>query len=255
MRQHGSVFMLFVRSSFYKVLLLLLAMIVAEGAWFYTTIQGLLEKRQNEGKYTVMLPEAVFEEARLMVIFAVAVIVLTVILAYVGRSTTGHQEYTWNRLSIPPRSIFAWQAVYNCGCFLLLWFVQAVLAFGLCLYYVKTAEAGAVTHQSMFLAFYREPFLHGLIPLQNIWYWVRNVLLFCSLGFATAYDVYCSRQGKNRMWVWWIILCFALPKFKFDLSDTNVGGVEALVYAGIVLWMLFVLLRMGERKADEAGNK
>ena len=31
MKQHSSVFMLFVKSSFYKVLLLLLAMIAAEG--------------------------------------------------------------------------------------------------------------------------------------------------------------------------------------------------------------------------------
>ena len=43
MKQHSSVFMLFVRSSFYKVLLLLLAMIAAEGVWFYKTIQGMLE--------------------------------------------------------------------------------------------------------------------------------------------------------------------------------------------------------------------
>ncbi|MBP3594498.1 MAG: hypothetical protein J6J44_08220 [Lachnospiraceae bacterium] len=255
MKQHSSVFMLFVRSSFYKVLLLLLAMIAAEGIWFYKTIQGMLEKNQTEGNFPVMTPEVVFEEAHLMVFFAVALILLTVILALVGRSTTGHQEYTWNRLSITPKSIFLWQMLYNCCCFLLLWFVQAALAFGLCLYYVKTADAGAVTHQSMFLAFYREPFLHGLIPLQHIWYWVRNVLLFCSLGFAVAYDVYCSRRGKNRMWTWWTILCLGLVKFKVDLNMNGTDGMQGLIYAGIVIWMIFVILRMGEWKLDDAGNK
>lgn len=255
MKQHGSVFMLFVRSSFYKVLLLLLAMIAAEGIWFYKTIQGMLEKNQTEGNFPVMTPEVVFEEAHLMVFFALAVIILTAILAYVGRSTSGHQEYTWYRLSITPKSIFLWQTLYNCCCFLLLWFVQAAFAVGLCLYYVKTADAGAVTHQSLFLAFYREPFLHGLIPLQHIWYWVRNVLLFCSLGFAVAYDVYCSRQGRNRMWTWWIILCLGLVKFQVDLNMTGTDGMQGLIYAGIVIWMIFVVLRIGEWKLDDAGNK
>lgn len=248
MKQHGSVFMLFVRSSFYKVLLLLLAMIAAEGIWFYKTIQEMLEKNQTEGNFPVMTPEVVFEEAHLMVFFAVAVLALTVILAYVGRSTSGHQEYTWNRLSITQRSIFAWQALYNCCCFLMLWFVQAALAFGLCMYYIKTADEGAVTHQSLFLAFYREPFLHGLIPLQHVWYWIRNVLLFCSLGFSVAYDVYRARQGKYGGWLRIIILFFGLSKFRVDLSNTNSGGVEALVYAGIVICIIFILLHMGERE-------
>lgn len=251
MRQHASVFMLFVRSSFYKVLLLLLAMVVAEGVWFCTIIQKVQEKYQA-GEVMAMLPEIVFEEAHLMVFFAVAVIILTMILSCVGRSATGHQEYTWNRLSISSRSIFAWQALYNCGCFLLLWFVQAALAFGLCMYYIKTADEGAVTHQSLFLAFYREPFLHGLIPLQNIWYWIRNVLLFCSLGFSVAYDVYRARQGKYGGWLRMIILFFGLSKFRFDLSNTNIGGMEALVYAGIVICIIFILLRMGERETDNA---
>lgn len=253
MKQHSSVFMLFARSSFYKVLFLLLAMIAAEGIWFYKTIQGMLEKNQTEGNFPVMTPEVVFEEAHLMVFFAVAMITLAVILAFEGRSITGHQEYTWNRLSITPKSIFLWQTVYNCGCFFMLWFVQAVLAFGLCLYYVKTAEAGAVTHQSLFLAFYREPFLHGLMPLQHVWYWIRNVLLFCSLGFAAAYDVYCSRKGKNRMWTW-IILGLGLSRFRVDLNMNGADIGEVLLYAGILIWMIFVVLRMGERKTDDAGK-
>ena len=255
MKQHGSVFMLFVRSSFYKVLLLLLAMIAAEGIWFYKTIQGMLEKNQTEGNFPVMTPEVVFEEAHLMVFFALAVIILTAILAYVGRSTSGHQEYTWYRLSITPKSIFLWQTLYNCCCFLLLWFVQAAFAVGLCLYYVKTADAGAVTHQSLFLVFYREPFLHGLIPLQHIWYWIRNVLLFCSLGFAVAYAVHRARQGKYGGWLRMILLISGLSWFRVDLSMNGVNGTEGLVYAGIVICVIFILLRMGEWNLDDAGNK
>lgn len=254
MKQHSSVVMLFMRSSIYKIFLLFLVMIASESIWFYRTIQKLQEKKQS-GEVDVLVPEVVFEEAHLMVIFAAAVIVMTVILACVGRSAVGHQEYTWNRLSISPNSVFAWQAVYNCSCFLMLWFVQAALAYGLCLYYVKTADAGAVTHQSLFLAFYREPFLHGLVPLHNIWYWVRNIFLFCALGFSVAYDVYCAKKGKKRMWVWWLVLCFGLPKFRFNLNVSNAGGAEALVYAGILIWMIFIILCTGERKPDDAAGK
>jgi len=255
MKQHGSVFMLFVRSSFYKVLLLLLAMIVTEGIWFYKTIQGMQENNQTGGNFPVMTPEVVFEEAHLMVIFTAAVVVLTMILMCLGRSSTGHQEYTWYRLSITPKSIFLWQTIYNCCCFLLLWFVQAVLAFGLCMFYIKTAETGAVTHQSLFLAFYREPFLHGLVPLQNIWYWVRNVFLFCSLGFSVTYSLYCARRGKFGNWLWWIVFSVGFSKFRFDLSTSNAGGAAALVYAGILICMFFIILRMGVWNLDDAGNK
>jgi len=254
MKKYGSVFMLFVRSSFYKILLLFLVMIVAEGAWFYRTIQKLPVKLEA-GEVSDLTPEVVFEEAHLMVVFTVAVVVLTMILLCVGRSSTGHQEYTWYRLSITPKSVFILQTVYSCGCFLLLWFVQAALAFGLCLYYVKTADAGAVTHQSLFLAFYREPFLHGLIPLQNIWYWVRNVFLFCALGFSVVYNLYCARRGKFGNWLWWTIFSVGFSQFRFDLNTSNAGSAAALVYAGILICMLFIILRMGEWTLDDAGSK
>ena len=255
MKQHSSVFMLFVRSSFYKILLLLVTMIAAEGIWFYKTIQGMLEKNRIEGTFPVMTPEVVFEEAHLMVFFALAVIILTGILSCVGRSASGHQEYTWYRLSITPKSVFLWQTLYNCCCFLMLWFVQAAFAFGLCLYYIKTAEPGAVTHQSLFLVFYRDPFLHGLIPLQHIWYWVRNVLLFCSLGFAVAYDVYRTRQGKYGGWLRMILLFSGLSWFRVDLGMNGGNGTEVFVYAIVAICMIFILLRMGEGILDDAGNK
>lgn len=255
MKQHGSVFMLFVRSSFYKILLILLAMIVSEGVWFYGTIQGTLEKMET-GEVTTMTPEVIFEEAHLMAFFGIALILVTVVLACVCRNTTGRLDYTLYRLNISPKSIVLWQAAYSAICLLVVWFVQVILAFCLCRYYMKTADAGAVTHQSLFLAFYRSPFLHGILPLQNFWCWIRNVLLFATLGGALAYDVYCSRRGKNRMWTWWLVLYFGLSRFQVDLSEhANTYGAESAVYAIVLVALGCITLAGGVWNLDEAGNK
>ena len=256
MRQHKAVLQFFVRSSFYKLLVVMMAMILAEGVQFYRTAHKMLQLREQDGELTVMTPELVFDEAHLMVFFGVAVIALTVLLACVGRNGAGHQEYTLYRLSISPKSIFLWQTVCNVGCFFLLWFVQVIFAFGLCQYYSKTADTAAVTHQSLLLAFYRSSFLYGLLPLQNLWCFVRNVLLFMSLGSVLAYEVYCSRRGKNRMWTWWLILFFGLSEFQVDLNEYSYTyGAEAAVYAGVLLWLACITLVGGVWNLDEAANK
>lgn len=255
MKQHGSVFMLFVRSSFYKILLILLAMIVSEGIWFYGTIQSLLEKMET-GEVTTMTPEVVFEEAHFIAFFGVALILVVIVLACVCRNTTGRLDYTLYRLSISPKSIFLWQAVYSAVCLLLVWFVQAITAFGLCRYYIQTADGSAVTHQSLFLAFYRTPFLHAVIPLQNVWCWIRNVLLFITLGAAVAYDVYCTRRRKSGMGLWWMLLGFGVSRFPFDLSvDSTGSGFDIAVYLLVLLVIGFFTLAEGVWDLDEADRK
>jgi len=256
MKQHGSVFAFFVRSSIYKLLWILGIMVFAEGIWFHRTVQEMLQRKQTVGELVVMTPELIFDEANLMVFFAVAMVILAALLACVGRNTTGHQEYTLYRLSVSPKSVFLWQAVCNRCCFFLLWFVHNILLFCLCLCYIRTADVSAITHQSLFLAFYRSSFLHGLLPLQDFWCGIRNVLFFCALGSALAYDVYCSRRGKNRMWVWWILLYFGLSHIQVDLRDSGSAcGAEAAAYAGVLVWIGCITLGGGVWKLDEAANK
>lgn len=256
MRQHGSVFTFFVRSSIYKLLWILGIMVFAEGIWFYRTVQEMLQRKQTAGELVVMTPELIFDEANLMVFFAVAMVILAALLVCVGRNTTGHQEYTLYRLSVSPKSVFVWQTVCNSCCLLLLWFIQVLFAYGLCMYYIAIAEGTAITHQSLFLAFYRSSFLHGLLPLQDFWCGIRNVLFFCALGSALAYDVYCSRRGKNRMWTWWILLYFGLSHFQVDLTEYASSCVtEITVYSGVLVWIGCITLAGGVWKLDEAASK
>jgi len=116
MKQHGSVFAFFVRSSIYKLLWILGIMVFAEGIWFHRTVQEMLQRKQTVGELVVMTPELIFDEANLMVFFAVAMVILAALLACVGRNITGHQEYTLYRLSVSPKSVFVWQTVCNSCC-------------------------------------------------------------------------------------------------------------------------------------------
>ena len=56
------------------------------------------------------------------------------------------------------------------------------------------ARGGGV--QDVFLVFYRNSFLHSLLPLDETSRYIRDLLLAAALGLETAYFPLCQRYGK-----------------------------------------------------------
>lgn len=54
-----------------------------------------------------------------------------------------------------------------------------------------------VNSQTVFLAFYRVPFLHSLLPLADGWRYVRNAVLCAALGVCAAAFPVQQRQGNR----------------------------------------------------------
>ena len=253
MRQHLSVLLFFVRNSFYKILLVLFGLAAVESALFFWNWK-LCKVQYEAGEVSMLAAEVVLGEIPMHKIFMASVILVGLLLCRTGRRKGGRQEYTLHRLQISPRSVFVWQAVYNCGCFFLLWAVQAAVAAGLCLYFVRTEEPFFITNQSLFLAFYRDSFLHGLIPLADVFCWIRNVLLFLMLGLLAADLVYCERTGKKHGWLMLYFASINLSMFPETLwhSNAGFGAVFCLITIGIMGYWIFA---KGVWKLDESGRK
>lgn len=210
MKQHLSVFMLYIRSSVYKVLLLLIGMAAVECAFFWWTLHDAMTMRDSllaageqfdalrEDAYrhldNIMGLEAILENSYIVYIFIAFSLLITIVLCLIGCERGNKQGYTLRRLSIPESAVVLWQSLCNTCCYFLLWVAQIGIALGLCQWYVSKTEA--VSNQTIFLAFYRNVFLHNVLPLDETSLWVRNVLLLFSFGMASACFSFRQRQGK-----------------------------------------------------------
>ena len=188
MKKHLSVLMLISRSTIYQILGILLIMVVVEGTLFYFALNRMMTSE-------VVGLELAFQQSRIPWVCALGFLLVTALLCLTGCEFGGKQGYTLRRLSVSERSVFLWQAFYNTCCFFLFWAVQLFIILALCRLYIERIDSAVVNNQTVFLAFYRNDFLHSLLPLAEISRYVRNIFLILGLGIASAYFPIRQRRG------------------------------------------------------------
>lgn len=240
MRRHTSVLMLFARSSFYKVLGVLAAMTAAECGLFYLTLKRGAEKiaRGMVGlEHLIALQSFVYVLSILAVLY---------VLARVGDGSGSREGYTLRRLGISEKAVVLWQWAYNTGCLLFVWMVQALVAVGLCFWYLQVAPSGLVNHQTMVLAFYNNEFLHRLIPLSDFWSWVMTLTVLPAFGLSAARGSYVRRwSSTGKSGSWWTVY-YVWVFLRYLMHDPT--GVDVVIIVLSVLIMavnLFMILRKG----------
>ena len=246
MKKHLSVLMLIAKSSLYKFAALLLAMSAAETGVFYflmkRDIGRLLEYgAMDSAEYCLPGLENMVVKSRMVWIFAVVFVLLAAVLCLGFCHFGSRQEYTLRRLSISEKAVFAWQALYNCFCFFILWAVQTMLAYGLCRLYVHLTEEPGQSGQIIFIAFYRSGFLHSLVPLAEGSAWVRNTLMVVGMGVCSAYFPYLQRRGRisaGAVCMLALCICFFKRSMGSFGSDALVC-IAALVFAAFPVWGVF----------------
>lgn len=187
MKRHLSIWMLMARSTICKVLGLLLALAAADGVLFALTLR----------KDTSILGlEQVLAESHLSIVFGVCMVLLMAVLCLNGCEFSAKQGYTLRRLRVSQREIFLWQAAHNAVCCFWLLAVQTLIVLALCRVYAAQ-DPDMVNSQTVFLAFYRVPFLHSLLPLADGWRYVRNAVLCAALGVCAAAFPVQQRQGNR----------------------------------------------------------
>lgn len=201
MKKHISVFRLMARSTIYKLLALFGLMGVVEWSLFYARL-----KQSATGDRFHL--ELVIEESHISLVFGIAFILVTILLTSTGHETSTKLGYTLKRLSISERWVCFWQIIYNIICYSIFWCVQILIVFLFCKMYEQMAPVEYVTNQTVFLAFYRSDFLHSLLPMENAFFWTRNIVMLLALSICSAqYPMELRKGGKGREMIVLMIVC------------------------------------------------
>lgn len=233
MKKHLSVFMLMARSTIYKHLSLLVLMAAVEGGLFCWLLA-----RGNAGGGLGL--ETLIRQSRIIWVFGACFVLMTVLLAMTGSEGGSKLSYTLKRLSVSERWVFVWQSAYNTVCYLLLWAAQILIAVVLCRIYEANAAAEYVSGQTVFLAFYRNNFLHALLPFEDAIFWVRNGIFAAALGLCAAWFPMAQRKGK-RFAVLFVFGGGVIVLFSCGIGDAiNCAAaiILSLLCVGVVLYQV-----------------
>ena len=187
MKRYLSVFEMIARSSIYKVLLILVGMVAVEAAFFYHTMmhpEGLnIERYIDQSHYSL--------------IFKIAYILVTLVIVLPGMNIGSTQSYTLERLRIKGKRIFWLQALYNTLAYVLLWGVQLMVILVSAKVFEKNLPLTAEwSHQTLFLAFYRNDFMHSILPLEDGPGWWLLGIVIIGTAIVTAGFTKQQRDGK-----------------------------------------------------------
>lgn len=240
MKQHRSVFSLMVHSALVPVLLVILGMIAAETVAFWLAF----------GQGAVPL-EVVWSHSRISWIFSVALVVLTLVLCRMGCRGSSNPRYTLERLSISRKACFGWQALANGLFILLFWAVQTLTAILLCFAFQQKAAAPFVTHQSVFLAFFRSPFLHTLLPFQDWLVWLSNGVTLLALAICSARFPLAQQNGHKFQETYLVLLVAVLTR-NHGIHQLSPCVLTVLVCAALILFALHQVF-FWEEEPNEKG--
>lgn len=182
MKKYLSVFEMIARSTLYKVLLVLIIIV---------PLQLLLFWRELQDSEKAL--EIIVDDSHMLWLLAAGFLLITGLLGLCGCNIGSNQGYTLRRLQIPELHVLGLQAVYNCLVYLILWASQVAVFLIAGNWYME--NAAETTNQTLVLAFYRNPYMHSILPMEDALGWIVliGLLLFC--GIASAVSTYRQRRG------------------------------------------------------------
>lgn len=247
-----SVFALLARSSFYKILGILTLMIIGETVLF----RRELLKCNNVAIGLVTAPEALIENALVHGFFLGALGLIVVVLVWTEVRMSEKAGYTMMRLHLTRRQLFAIKTVYNVCCFVLLFVVQIWLVLGMLWQYRIFVEVDYEMPQLLFLTFYRNRFLHCLLPMQELGKWIRNVLMITALSMGAAGVIaFPGEKGRNR---YPLTLNLAILMILWFVSDAGKNLLDMccdIVFLGGIAWELLKVYGVfGRQEPGETEN-
>lgn len=244
MKKHLSVFALFARSSIFKVLGILLLMCAVEIIFFHFEMQEALEAYEIVGSGMASL-ERLFARAATNVYFRVALVLISIVICLPGCEFKANTSYTLRRLSISERATFFNQAAYNVFAYFMLIAVQLIVVFGLSQYYISSVPSECISNQTITLAFYRNDFLHSLLPFEDVGLWIRNGILILSFALAAAEFPYRQRRHKFSA------TAMALGIYTIVYFDQGIGQLGHVIITSIISLIIIVEIIYSLIRKDE----
>lgn len=198
MKKYISIFELFTRSTIYKILLVFAAMGAAQVFMFHRAMPEWFPADSYHLNFQAIeyyTLEYMVDRSKSAIFLGIAFVVITAILCWNGCDIGSKSSYTIQRLQVTEKKIFIMQSIYNSLCYLLLLGTQIGVFFIQSSLYAQ--RAGHLTNQTIFLAFYRNDFMHSVLPLEGTVRWGINILIVLGCGISAAMFTYRQRRGKT----------------------------------------------------------
>lgn len=226
MKKFVSIFGLFAKMSFYKIILIFVILSVLQLSLYGIRLNGVLTEEINN----IPMLEETFNFIYPLSFLACLCMVCKVLI-----SSSNHSEktaYTVQRLQTGEKAFFYIQTAYNAFMLSILFFVQVLLLFIMCKYYIYKAPSELVSDMSLFFAFYRVDFLHSILPLDDTSMVVGNLSIIIGLSFSCALFSFKSRHGKFSYSIIWLlaVVCLSFTRSMGTISsDINFQVCTLLV--------------------------
>lgn len=234
-RQITSVFGLLARNSFLKILGILAGLAAVELVLF----RGELLTCYNAATGLVAAPEGLIGDAFVHVVFLAAFALVMVVLIWTEVRVSEKAGYTIMRLGLTRKELFAIKTIYNAICLVLLFVVQIWLVIGMLAWYGAFAPLELPMPQLLFVTFYRNGFLHCLLPMQEIGKWIRNLLMIVALSMSAAgVIVFPGEKGVKRSVSEWSVVILAVMWFLSMPGKNLLDMCCDILFLGVIAWEL-----------------
>ena len=241
-KAHLSVLELYLRSSVYKTSTAIAVMALTEAGLFCW--RGIRQPSFDEA----------VAESWLVLPFVAAFLAIAVICMNSGAAKTQSiVTYTFRRLQISEKSAYIWHFVCGVICLLLLWAGQAAVFYGLSRLWASAArdlpaEAAVYGPQGIYLAFFRNDFLHSVIPLQDPGKLVGNAAQIFACAAACSYLQIKTRQPEGERRAFAPIMVFASAP---TLFRTTFGNGDVIIFSVFTAVLGAYCLIAGYNLADD----
>ncbi len=245
MRAHGSVFGMWVRRTL-PLTLLITAVTAAVQLGTFSLAVGKSGMEVPAAFWNMeQLLEGTWMQSQFMLGY-----VLVGLAAVRPLLQRGKWRYTLRRLRISEEAAILWYAAAVFGCFLLYWGAEAAVCLGL----VRIASAASapdyVSGQTAFLLTQGLPLFQSLLPVTSALAYVRNVMIFLTLG------VYAAMGCRGQRWIMGYFPVFAAAGRCFVVDvDRAAGDIAVITVAALCLIVAAATLVSarrggGDEKAD-----
>ncbi len=236
MKQHKTLFLLFLRHTAWKVLLILAGSAAVQVALFRFLIPA---PARNSLESCLGSIETYLWA---VVLLTFAVIVGLLLGATTGRGK-GRTDYLLDRLAIPPREVILCQGISNSLSILLFWAAEALVLLGLCRMY--GAMDGHLGPQTIFLATWQNDLLHSFLPTEEVSRWVRNLIWCVAVGFTAAAGSAQLRQKEKAVGIFFLIGASG-AFFRCPMGNLGLDVVYSLLSLAVTAAVLFNAFTAGK---------
>lgn len=241
MKKHISVFLLMVRTSIWKALLILAAMAVAQVALFFIMGAG-------EQAYLLDALERIPSSYVVIVGLNLLAAGLYAPLSDQG----GRMNHLILRLGLPEKRIFWIQVLVNAGIYGLFIMGQGMIMLLLCMIY-DWVTPGNLDPMAIFVTSYQHPLFHRFFPLHNPVGWINHLILVTGLSICTAAFPMRQRHRYNNACS--IIMTVYAALYYGSLAGDHLHSSEmlfpSLTTAILVIAVLFSVMTM---EVDDYGK-